>query len=228
MKMTKLKIKKEFIEGGDVSLELLSYMLNRDNGVQIKRITNYETYIDYICKNDKSLFPLFEEYKKGKLEHSLESTDIDDLIKDSIYKPFSFHFIKDLFWKMFKNSMALENFKFQRGGRKGGAWLYRKPLISFLKYFTNIDDVAVQFVKEMKKLKGVKFVEDYGDAQYYQLVYMYIKKDKKLFDEIKDINLLSVDNKFLIAQKWKLMKHLSYRTMIYYASSFKEGSALFS
>jgi hypothetical protein len=97
--------------------------------------------------------------------------------------------------------MALENFKFQRGGRKGGAWLYRKPLISFLKYFTNIDDVAVQFVKEMKKLKGVKFVEDYGDAQYYQLVYMYIKKDKKLFDEIKDINLLSVDNKFLIAQK---------------------------
>lgn len=230
IKKKKLIINASFLTGKDKRLKMLAFIFNQKKWIEEKKRSDNFIHMDSIYKKG-AYYKQVEadyDYEGDSVKNKLKNENIYSIVRESEYEPFSFGFIKDFFSQVFENSFILKNFNFEREGRTSVVWIYKKILNSFLKYFTNIDDVANHFLKELEEAENIMFIEDYGDAQYYKLIYAYIKKNKKLFEFDKGLELLSVDNKFLIIQKEKIIKQLSYRKMIYYSSSFKEATTLFS
>lgn len=230
--MNKLRIKEEFIKWDE--LKILSFIFNKKNDFQIKKITNSSMYMESVINKDKYYNDIINEFNKYPWYNTVKNIDITSIIRKSPYEPFSFWFIKDFFSNVFDDSNILDKFKFKRpwrtsAGKSSVAYIYKKSLFVFLKNYTNIEEISEKFIKEINSIDKIKFIENYWDVQLYKLIYFYIKQDKNKKNMIdSEIDFLPIDNKFLFFQRWKQMKSLSYRNLIYYSTSFKEGSTLFT
>ena len=225
MKIKQIRIKDEFIKEIENGLEALIYLHDKVKKKECKKKTDAFMHFKFVFNKGGTYQNI--EYKtteKKDIEGiTLNNKNIYDIIANSKYEPFSFYFVKTFFSELFQKSIILKDFKFKREGRNTVGWLYKRGLVQFLSYFTNIEEIALEFIKEVNWLEKILFIEEYSDSQYYKFLHTYIKKNKDLFKLMDDVELLSVDNKFLIIQKEKIIKQLTHRKIGYYASTLREN-----
>jgi hypothetical protein len=216
-----IKIKDEFINGEHLGLDVMAFFSSKNNLLPMKVdsvrfIENIENGNPIYLKNEL----LFK--KRNNTERCfLKNYSINKIIEDSVFEPFSFWFIKNMFNELFEDNVLLKDFLFQETVDK---WRYRKFLWKFLEFFTNIEDVSEQFIKELGKLKEKSlFVDEYRKAQTYLLLNEYICRDKKRKKQIQEWDFLSIDGKTLIIQpKGKKKVKFLYGSNIYFCDHFRD------
>ncbi len=226
----KLRFDEHYVNGESKELEVFGFFWNKENNIIVRRIDT-AIFIGNIRKRSKlylSKENLYLERIKGLTKFSnhnlFKTTDLDKLVSESEYDPFSLWFLRDFFDRFIYNSLIYKGKKMDADTK----WLYRKFFYEFLKLFTNIEELADKFIEDLEKNKNDHtFIRWYREHQIALLLFSYIKRDKERKDRLKNVEVINIDGKGSIFQDKnnKKIKWI-YALDVYFLSDFESKNSL--